>query len=192
MRGNPVHSVLFRIFNLLIILLFIYDNTYLAQENYINIIIPEDKETITEFNRYRLSANTLPGSEVKLNGKKLRVYSSGAFVDLMDLRVGENIFKIESTNKGSTVEEEFIIIREVNKLETTPEDSIVIEDKMMLPEQNQWLDIGDILEVRIKGTPGAQVTFLDSLEMTELPPSKTNGIEGIYTGIYKIKTLYFI
>lgn len=159
-----------------------------AQKNYIQIVIPEERETITKLSKYRLAANTLPNSTVKINGKKLRVYPSGAFVDLMKLEIGENNFEIESTNKGVTVTEKLKIIREDDDLISSPDDILVIEDDMMLPEKDLWLDIGDILEVRIKGTPEANVTFMDGIQMSELPTSQTKGVEGIYTGIYKIKT----
>ena len=152
-------------------------------------MIPEDEETVTDLKRYRLAANTLPEASVTINGKKLRVYNSCAFVDLMSLDIGENIFEIESTYKGQNVKEKFKIIREDRSLETSTDEYLVIEDEMMLPDKDQWLDIGDILEVRIKGTPGAKVTFMDGIEMTELSPSNNDGIEGIYTGIMKIKTL---
>ena len=74
-----------------------------AQNNYIEIIIPDKSESVTTLSRHRLAANTLPNSIVKINGKKLRVYSSGSFVDLMQLAVGENIFEIESIHDGDDI-----------------------------------------------------------------------------------------
>ncbi|MCW8848409.1 MAG: N-acetylmuramoyl-L-alanine amidase, partial [Melioribacteraceae bacterium] len=129
-----------------------------------------------------------PNSTVKLNGKKLKVYSSGAFVDLMKLDEGVNKFEIESENNGNSVKEKFTIIREKEEITSTDEDEIVIEEQMMMPDQDLWLDVGDILEVRIKGTPNANVSFMDGIPMTELPTSQTKGVEGIYTGIYKVNS----
>ncbi|MCB9260716.1 MAG: N-acetylmuramoyl-L-alanine amidase [Ignavibacteriales bacterium] len=166
--------------------LFIMSNFIYGQKNYVSIVVPEEKETTTTLSRYRLAANTLPNSSVEINGEKLKVYPSGAFVDLMKLQMGENKFEIESINNGEKVTETFIIIREDDKVISTDEDVIVIEDEMMLPDKDLWLDYGDILEVRIKGTPNAKVTFMDGIQMTELPTSQTDGVRGIYTGIYKI------
>jgi N-acetylmuramoyl-L-alanine amidase len=170
-----------------ILFLLICNNLY-AQKNYISIVVPEENVITTNLSKYRLAANTLPNSTVKLNGKKLKVYKSGAFVDLMKLEIGENQFEIESTNKGKKVTETFSITREDDDLVTTDDDNIIIEDEMMLPNKDLWLDAGDILEVRIKGTPKANVTFMDDIKMTELPTSQTKGIKGIYTGIYKVKS----
>jgi hypothetical protein len=91
------------------IILFTNLNNY-AQENYIDIVIPEEMETTTTLKRYRLAANTLSNSTVKINGKKVKVYPSGAFVDLMTLSMGENKFEIESLNKGRKVTKNFVII----------------------------------------------------------------------------------
>ncbi len=60
--------------------------------------------------------------------------------------------------------------------------------QMMMPDKDVWLDVEDILEVRIKGTPNANVSFMDGIPMTELPTSQTKGVEGIYTGIYKVNS----
>ncbi len=157
-----------------------------AQENYISIIIPEEKETTTTLSKYRLAANTLPNSNVKLNGKKLKVYSSGAVVDLMKLEIGVNEFELESVSKGVKVTETFSITREEKKIESTPEDVVILEEEMILPDKDLWLDAGDILEVRVKGTPNANVSFMDGIKMIELPTNETKGIEGIYTGVYKV------
>jgi len=102
--------------------------------------------------------------------------------------LGENEFEIESTNNGRNVSKSFIIIQEKDELISTPEDFVLIEDEMMLPSEDLWLDVGDILKVRVKGTPNSKVTFMDNMPMTELPASKTNGVKGIYTGILKINS----
>ena len=157
-----------------------------AQDNYINIIVPEDKETTTTLSKYRLAANTLPKSSVELNGKKLKVYSSGAVVDLMKLEIGVNKFELESIHNGVKVTEKFTITREKKEIESTPDDIVILEEEMILPNKDLWLDAGDILEVRVKGTPNANVTFMDDIKMIELSTKETKGIEGIYTGVYKV------
>lgn len=157
-------------------------------ENYINIIIPEEDSIITNLSKFRLAANTLPGSRVEINGKKLKVYSTGAFVDLMKLEIGENEFEIESVDKeGNRVTKSFVIFREDDKIVTSESDELIIEDALMLPNSDMWLNSGDVLNVRIKGTPGCNAMFLDTIKMVELPETETKGIMGIYTGIYKVK-----
>ncbi len=158
------------------------------KKNYISIVVPEEMNIETPLSKYRLAANTLAGSEVTINGKKIKVYNSGAFVDLMKLKFGENKFTLKSKYKnGKTIKKSFSIFRKDKKLKTSTKSKLVIDDEMMLPSQNTWLDSGDILNVRVKGTPGSNVTFMNSIKMTELPTSETKGVGGIYTGIYKVK-----
>jgi N-acetylmuramoyl-L-alanine amidase len=51
-----------------------------------------------------------------------------------------------------------------------------------------WLTKDDILEVRIKGTPGCKASFLNGIEMRELNTEESpRGIQGVYVGRYKVK-----
>ncbi len=159
-----------------------------AKKNYVKIVIPRSDTITTTLKRYRLAANTLPNSRVTMNGKKLKVYRSGVFVSLMKLDIGKNVFVIRSYGrKGKKVTKSFVIIRKEVQLKTTPEDTLRIEKEMMLPNKETWLDAGDILEVRFKGTPNCSASFMNGIPMVELPPSETNGLGGIYTGSYKVK-----
>ncbi len=158
------------------------------KKNYISIVVPEETNTETNLTRYRIAGNTLPGSKVTINGKKFKVYKSGAFAGLMKLNVGVNEFVVRSTYRSNrSIYKKFFITRKDTKLKTTSTEQVFIEDTLMLPDNNIWLDNGDILEVQIKGTPGCNATFMNGIKMTELPTSKTNGVAGIYTGVYKVK-----
>ncbi len=156
--------------------------------NYIQIVIPDSDTIKTKLSRYRLAANTLPSSKVTINGKRVKVYKSGAFVYLFKLDVGENKFTIISRNKSGKAVKELVFVREKKELTSTPEDTLRIEDEMMLPDKELWLDEGDVLQVRIKGTPNCIATFMDGILMYELPEEETGGIRGIYTGTYKVKS----
>ncbi len=160
----------------------------ISDDNFIRLIVPEGDTVKTTTSVYRLSASTKPGSKVTINGKEHFVYSSGAFVDLLQLTTGENLFTIISQDvESNKVEKSFLIIRQ-GPIESTPVDILTIEDIMMQPSVDMWYDAGDIVKVQLKGTPGCTATFLDGIQMTELPLSETGGVGGIYTGIYKVKS----
>ncbi len=162
--------------------------TLSAQENFIKIIVPESDTVEAYSSKYRLSASTLPNSEVTVNGKGFKVYSSGVFAGLLDVEPGLNTYKVKSENSAGIIEKEFYIIKKDYSLKETTSDSLIIESRMMLPNKNLWLTEGDILEVRIKGTPNSKAYFLDGIEMTELSKSiSPQGIGGIYVGSYKVK-----
>lgn len=165
-----------------------------AQKTEKNKIFVVDVESDTIFvssAHFGISASTFPGSKVTVNGRSFKVYPSGAFAGLLDLQVGENPFTIKAlTPSGETLSKSFLIIRK-KPLETTPSDSLVIEDAMMEPSRELWLNEGDILNLRFKGTPGCRAYFGGGkgtwMQMIELPDSETNGIRGIYQGVYKIR-----
>ncbi|MGE5403203.1 MAG: N-acetylmuramoyl-L-alanine amidase [Ignavibacteriales bacterium] len=152
---------------------------------------PESDSITTFSSKHGLSASTLPGSSVTLNDKPLKVYSSGAFTGQLDLQPGENHFTIKSvTPSGETITRSFTIFRK-KRLETTPKDSLVIEDAMMEPSRDMWFDGGDVLFIRFKGTPGCKAYFGNGAgnfnPMREMPLSETGGLGGVYQYTYKVK-----
>jgi len=166
----------------------VHAQSHKKKQNFIKIVIPSSDTITTELGKYRLAASTLPKSKVTMNGRKLRVYKSGAFVSLMKLDIGKNVFVVRSYGpRGKKLTKSFVIIRKEVRLKTTPEDTLRIEKEMMLPNKNIWLDAGDILEVRFKGTPNCEASFMNGIPMVELPPDEVNGIGGIYTGSYRVK-----
>jgi len=157
------------------------------KSNFIYIAVPEQDTTRSISPRYRIAGCTLPENAVTINGKTVKVYSSGAFISMVELQEGLNTCRIISrSNSGQSVEKTLFFIK-VGPIETTTSDSLVIEDMMMDPSSDLWLDKDDILSVKIKGTPGCKAVFLNNIEMRELPLTETNGIAGIYTGIYRVK-----
>ncbi len=153
---------------------------------FILLVVPESDTTTTSSSVYTLSASTNPGRNVTINGRSYKVYPSGAFVGLLELKVGENQFLITSVGApGDTLRRSFLVIR--NKpLETTPGDTLAIEDPLMQPAVDMWLAEGDVLRLQMKGTPGCKVSFLAGFPMREIPPSERGGLGGVYQGIYKV------
>jgi len=159
---------------------------FARDSSFILLVVPESDTTTTSSAVYRLSASTNPGSKVTVNDKSFRVYPSGAFVGLLELNVEDNPFTIVSTNEaGESTSKSFFIIRS-KPLETTPSDTLAIEDAMLEPKSDMWLGEGDLLEVQIKGTPNCVATFLGGIVMHEVPKSDAYGLEGVYRGSYKV------
>jgi N-acetylmuramoyl-L-alanine amidase len=153
-----------------------------------------DKDTIkTILSRYRIAACTRPEAKAFINGKQVRVYPSGAFVNLVELKFGINIihFTVKSVTDDS-LWKDFIVIRQ-EPLKNSPRDTIVIEQALMEPAEDMWLTSGDILEVKFKGSPGWEASFdipdvESGIPMKELSANENGGLAGIYIGRYKIKS----
>lgn len=152
-----------------------------------------DKDTISvSLSRYRVAASTRPEAKAFINGKSTKIYPSGAIVGLVDLKPGINVvrFTVQSLT-GDSLWQEFVIQRP-ELLKTSPSDTLVIEEVMMEPSTNLWLNSDDVLEVKFKGSPGWEATFdipevESGLPMRELLPSETGGLGGVYVGRYKVK-----
>ena len=152
-----------------------------------------EKDTIRTFaSHYRIAACTRPDAKAFINGRQIKVYASGAFVDLLQINVDTNIFRftIKSVT-GDSLWKEFVIIRP-QPMKNSPHDTLVIEQAMMEPSLDMWLTSGDVLEVKFKGSPGWEASFdipdvESGIPMRELPPNEGGGFTGIYVGRYIVK-----
>jgi len=152
-----------------------------------------DKDTIwTSASHYRIAACTRPNAKAFINGKQTKVYTSGAFVDLLHINPDTSTFRftVQSVT-GDSLWKEFVIIRP-EPMKNSPHDTLVIEQAMMEPAEDMWLASGDVLEVKFKGSPGWEAFFdiphVEScIPMRELSPSEGGGFTGIYVGRYIVK-----
>jgi N-acetylmuramoyl-L-alanine amidase len=144
------------------------------------LVVPEEDTTITTSPTYRLSAGTIPGNALSLNGRSLKVYPTGATAALMNLEIGENRFLLSASNAAGTVAEKaFLIIRQ-KPMESTPADTLRIEGELLEPARDLWLNQGDMVTFQCKATPGCRVTVFDSIALPEIAAGEANGLRGIY------------
>jgi N-acetylmuramoyl-L-alanine amidase len=165
----------------------------LAQPNdslFLKIVLP-DRDTINyNSGRHRVAASTNPTSRAFINYKEVKVYGSGAFVGLHYLTSDTTLLHIAVLNsQGDSLFKDVVFIKPIPK--TYPFDEVYI-DNISQPTEDRWMIAGDILEVKIKASPGMEPVFdIDGVEsgipMRELDSKKTGGIGGIYVGKYKIK-----
>lgn len=156
---------------------------------FLRIVIPEKDTTQYNASRHRIAASTNPSSKAFINYKEAKVYPSGAFVGLHYITSDTNILHISviGTN-GDSLTKDFVFMKPAAKI--YPFDEIYIEN-ISSPSDDMWLTAGDILEVRMKGTPGQQPEFeIEGIEsgisMSEL--NGKNGLpKGLYIGRYKIR-----
>ena len=79
---------------------------------FLRLVIPESDTVVTALSRHRFAGSTTPGAAVRLNGRPLKVYPSGAIAGLMDLEVGENAFLFTASNgRRDTVRKTLFIVR---------------------------------------------------------------------------------
>ena len=173
------------------LLVFLFSISFSASPTLV-VIIPESNNVTTRSATYRYGGHTEPGNKVTVNGKTTKVYPDGAFVGLLSLDTGTNIIQFTATSPtGESKSQSFTLFRTPPPV-TTPETEIKLETEGIQPSEDQVLLSGDILSIRVKGTPDAKVTasisgITNPIQMTELPSDQTRGVRGIYTGIYRVQ-----
>lgn len=169
-------------------------NPCLAEEpdSLLTVIIPSRDTTTVTLSRHRIAANTKPDFRAFINGDEVRVHPNGAFVGLVNLPVGESSVEIKvKSPKDSVITRTFFFVRS-GPLQTSPSEPLVLEKARMLPNQTIEADVGTIIDIRIKGSPGKKAFFsidgiIEKEPMHELPASQTGGIRGIYAGRYIVQ-----
>ncbi|HAP36225.1 MAG TPA: hypothetical protein DCQ28_09890, partial [Bacteroidetes bacterium] len=177
--------------SLITVILFIVP--LIAQTNdslFLKIVLPSRDTVIYNAGRHRIAASTNPTSRAFINYKEVKVYGSGAFIGMHYLTSDTTVLHIAVINSaGDSLFKDVVFIKPVPK--TYPADVIYI-DNISQPTEDQWLIAGDVLEVKMKASPGKNPVFdIDGVEsgipMRELDPKNSGGFGGVYVGKYKIK-----
>jgi len=156
---------------------------------FLRVVLPERDTIQYGAARYRIAASTNPANKAFINYKEVKVYPTGAFVGLHYLTADTTILHIAVFSlNGDSLSKDFVFLKPVAKV--YPADEIYIEN-VSVPAEDMWLTAGDILEVRMKGSPGQEPYFdIDGVE-SDIPMSevmsKTNGGTGNYLGRYIVK-----
>lgn len=151
----------------------------IIKNNFIKVIVPEKDSIISYYNGYRLSAWTLPNSKVYVNDVEYKVYSTGAFAGLLELKPGFNNFIIKSISKeGEIVEKDLFIEYKPKEVFQPPKELKIVSIEK--PTSNIMAQVGDILEFEIKATSNCEITINDKIFLKEVEHS------GIYRSLYKV------
>lgn len=163
-----------------------------AQANPALLVIVPESDTSASAATQRVSGCTVPEAKVTLNGRDVRVYPTGAFGGVVDVPAGLSTLVIAAIlPDGMKFERSFVLNRPLPST-PSPIDPLTIETQGMEPSQNRWLGMGDVLEVKFKGSPGFEAWFdIEGIEsgipMIELPPTASGQASGLYVGRYTVK-----
>jgi N-acetylmuramoyl-L-alanine amidase len=157
---------------------------------YLNIIIPETDTVSYGSWRYRVAANTNPAAQAFINGKEVKVYESGAFVDVIEDMADTTAIEFKVSLNGKTLTQTKYLVKPAPP-EPINLDGKEISNRLVKPVSDRWLRTGEVLEVQFLGTPGQKVVFnIDgfkrNIPMEEIPLEEA-GIQGIYRGTYEVR-----
>ncbi|MFH1940920.1 MAG: N-acetylmuramoyl-L-alanine amidase [bacterium] len=178
----------------------------LGQKPKIRIVYPlEDQEVAAKDSTFIFGSVT-PGSELRINGEAVRVYSNGSFLAYLPVSLGRFSFRcMVVSGADTTVAERRVFIP--YRMRAYPTDFLGFDTTYVYPRESSVLRPGDLLEVSIKGTPGCRAFFdieglaweipmAERLPLPQFPWGEavfgelkvdSNFVKGIYTGIYQIQ-----
>jgi len=163
----------------------------LSQTNdslFLRVVLPEKDTVVYSASRHRIAASTNITSRAFINYKEAKVYASGAFVGMHFIASDTTQLHIAVFNeKGDSLYKDILFLKPV--LKKYPDGEIYI-DNVSSPQEDMWLTAGDIVEIRMRGTPGQQPEFsIDGVEsgipMREIT-AKNGAGTGSYIGQYKV------
>ncbi len=169
----------------------------------IEIIYPRDNATINAPSTF-IIGNTHPNASLKINGKKVKVYPNGGFVQVVKLKEGNNSIKFNSKYKKKSDKVVYTLIVPGHE-KTIPKTPLKIDESSIQPNKNLSLLTGDTIIVKFKGSTGNKASFAigkrKEIPMIELPPKYTRTVpafgksyktskkplKGFYKGSYKLQ-----
>jgi len=154
----------------------------------LKVIVPDTDLWNYPSSNIRIAGNTQPGNRVTVNGRNVKVYPTGVFVDRVSLNEGNNTITIIAQDSVGAA----TVSRTIRRSEPPAAISLkqlAISDEGLMPADDLDLLPGDLIEVRFKGTPGGKATFSLGKGLRDLPMTETalDGIAGYYTGVYRIQ-----
>jgi N-acetylmuramoyl-L-alanine amidase len=174
----------------LFLLVFAHGYSQSADSLFLRVVLPEKDTVKFSASRHRIAASTNASSRAFVNYKEVKVYPSGAFVGMHNLTSDTTVLHLAVFNQnGDSVSKDILFLKPIAKV--YPEGEIYI-DNISLPSEDTWVMTDDLVEVRMRGTPGQQPEFsIDGVEsgipMRELLSKNGTGL-GSYVGQYKVKS----
>ncbi len=174
----------------------------------INVIYPKEGQNITSSDSTFIFGQVTPGSDLRINGQKIDIYKNGAFLAYLPLAPGDFVFDLIAYNQNGISTKE-VKVKVPFPFIPTPKDTLRIESYGKSPSVDLLLNPGDIIQTSFQGTPGCSALFYIEgltpfLPMTEsykeIPVYWGEGVwgsweakdsvikQGIYTGVYKIRS----
>lgn len=157
---------------------------------YLNIIIPEQDVVMYTFPRYRVAANTNPQANAYINGRSVKVYSSGAFIGMIDHEEDTTLIVFRVEMGRESLSDTMMLVRA--KPEEPDLNENIITELMVEPRSDVWLEPGEALHVQFQGKPSEEAyfninDFSDNIKMKEVHPRLVDGKKGVYRGTYYVK-----
>lgn len=169
------------------ILCLLFAGPVMAQQPHLQLIHPSRTTLTTDQSRNYISGNTCKNCSLSINGRRVKVYPTGAFAIQLDLQAGDTAFLLESKNPTGAIQTKKIAYRYVVPEAKQPVTDFRIASVKTSPSGDCWLLPGDQIQITVKAQPGNNITVADRYPLYEQPVSQTEGMPGIYQGTYIVR-----
>jgi len=172
----------------IIFLLFLFLSGYSQTEKtpFIKLINPAKATNDVHTPRQFIIGSTCKTCSITINDSLVKVYPTGAFAYELNLNPGDTEFVITSKNERKSVSKN-IVYAFTLQAASMPVKELAITSIQTFPEGDLILMPGDQIKFKIKALTNCVATLFGNTALYELPVNQTNGMPGIYQGIYTVK-----
>ncbi len=165
-----------------------------AKAGYINVIYPKPNSSIPAVDSTFIFGNTIPHSQLYINGILTPVYKNGAFLAFIDVETGDFTFELLDID-GSDTTTLMLPIKIGWTREKFNSDSLYIKSNSILPTADALLPPNEIIELGFRGTPNRYAYYrLEGssiwLPLYESKQIKEESSEEVFGDIPKEKTTF--
>ena len=157
-----------------------------TENPFIKLVQPSKENNNLSSSTSFIIGSTCKKCIITVNGKPVKVFSTGAFAIELNLKPGDTSFHIIATSN------EISISKKLNYKYTLPKPATAvkildIETIETYPEGNLVLLPGDKIKIRVKALTNCVVKTFQDTRLYELPLNQTKGMPGIYQAEYEVK-----
>ena len=173
-------------FSLLFLLIVACTFSQITDKPFIRLVQPfKESNPVTGSGNF-IIGRTCKNCAVTVDGKPVKVFSTGAFAIELNLKPGDTSFTILSTLSGKSVTKKINYFYKLPKT-AEPVKVLDIESIETYPEGNLIVLPGDRIKFKVKALTHCVVSTFQDTRLYELPVSQTKGMPGIYQGEYIVK-----
>ncbi|MCX7046782.1 MAG: N-acetylmuramoyl-L-alanine amidase [Candidatus Sumerlaeota bacterium] len=150
----------------------------------LQLAFPEPLKIETDLPAYRFGGHTDPAAKVTLDGQPLRVYPTGAFVGLLKLKAGKNVFTFVARRGSEEKSLQLSIQRIMPEPEIPKGERRFASTTTFEPKDEIWAQAGD--RIRVRCMAGAELPVVYQIGEKGTPNPLQEIRRGIYEGEFEI------
>jgi N-acetylmuramoyl-L-alanine amidase len=151
---------------------------------FIKLVEPAKAQVNVKAARQFVVGSTCKTCNLTINGKEVKVYSTGAFAYELNLKPGDTAFNLIAFNAPDKSTDKKL---NYNYTLPAPPDTVKTLDIVSIetfPEGNLFVMPGDRIKFKVKALPACTVVANGNIPLYEMPNNK---MPGIYQGEYVVK-----